>query len=171
MSAFLAGLLTPLTTPAHALALVAFGLCAGRQQVMSWSVGAFFAGVICGLVAIGLAVRPLFALDVLLGCTFVSGGIAALAWRLPAVLTLLLGASTGLALGLDSPPQAISLAAARMTLIGTAAAAICALVLVVLAAGLLKRTGAAIAMRVLGSWCAASAMLVLAVRFSRGLPY
>jgi hypothetical protein len=75
----------------------------------------------------------------------------------------------GLALGLDSPPQAISIADATTALIGTGLAACLALAIVVTVTSRLTRGWQRIGPRILGSWIAASAILVLALRFSRGL--
>jgi hypothetical protein len=84
---------------------------------------------------------------------------------------VLLAAVAGMALGLDSPPEAISIAVATTMLIGTALGASLALALVVAGAsyvGAQKWAAPRIGMRVLGSWIAASALLVLALRFARG---
>jgi hydrogenase/urease accessory protein HupE len=171
MSAFIGGVLAPATVPAHVLALVAIGLWIGRQPEATWCVAAFVVGAGCGLAAIAFAARPLFAVDVLLLCTVLCGGLAALARSLPMPLSLALAAATGVALGLDSPPRAISLTAATLTVIGTGLGAALALTVVATCARRVSRATTAIALRILGSWCAASAILVLALRFSRGLPY
>jgi hypothetical protein len=52
-----------------------------------------------------------------------------------------------------------------MTLIGTGCGAVAALALTTAAAALIRRAGWAIAVRVAGSWLAAIAMLVLALRW------
>jgi urease accessory protein len=79
-----------------------------------------------------------------------------------------LAAVTAVALGLDSPPQALSLARAWATLIGTGIGACMVLVMIVAATAGCSREWQRIGIRVIGSWIAASATLVLALRFARG---
>ena len=172
MSGFVGGLLHPLTVPAHVLALVALGLCIGQQPNARLAPSlAFVAGVSCGLLAVAFAAKPASAADLLLAATVLSGGLVAAARPLPAPVTAPLAAIGGIALGLDSPPQAISLTVANVMLIGTGLGACCALALVAVGCGFLDRDWQRIGMRILGSWTAASAILVLALRFVHGLPY
>jgi urease accessory protein len=171
MSAFAGGLVQPVMSPAHLLALMALGLCigqhgAGRRAVLA----AFAVGLAGGLLAIAYAARPTFALDALLVATMVAGAAAAVARPLPALVSVPLAAIMGAALGLDSPPQAISLTSAHLTLAGTGLGAW--LLLALVSAGATLLDGALrVAPRVLGSWAAASAMLVLALRLGRSAPY
>jgi hydrogenase/urease accessory protein HupE len=174
MNGLVGGLLQPLVLPAHALALLAFGLLIAQQRVerrlMLW--GAFVAGLAAGLIAIAFAVGQTPAGDVLLAAAGLAGLLVALGRPLPALVAAPLGAVVGAALGLDSPPEAISLAVATLTLIGTGIGASLALAAVVLGAsyvvGVRKWSALRIGVRILGSWIAASAMLVLALRFARG---
>jgi urease accessory protein len=122
-----------------------------------------------GLAALTRSVAPTWALDVLFLATVVSGLLVALACRLPSTMVAAPAAIIGGALALDSPPQAISLAAATMTLIGTGIGASLVLALVVTATGLLTRGWQRIGVRILGAWITASAMLVLALRYARGM--
>jgi urease accessory protein len=173
MSALLRGLLQPLMLPAQALALLAFGLLISQQRASSrlGALAAFVAGLAVGLSAIALAVGQTPAGDVLLGASGLAGLLVAIGRPPPALACALLAAIGGVALGLDSPPDAISIAAATIMLIGTALGASLALALVVAGASYLdaqKWIAPRIGMRVLGSWIAASALLVLALRFARG---
>jgi urease accessory protein len=124
------------------------------------------------LTAIALAVGETPAADVLLAAAVLTGALVALARPLPALACALLAAVTGAALGLDSPPEAISLALGTITLIGTGLGATIALMVVAAAAGYLVRVPEHVwlrtGVRVLGSWMAASALLVLALRLARG---
>ena len=173
MSALVRGLLQPLMLPAHALALLAFGLLIGQQRV-PWrllALAAFVAGLAGGLAAIALAVGQTPAADVLLAAAGLAGLLVAIGRPPPALACVLLAAVAGMALGLDSPPEAISIAVATTMLIGTALGASLALALVVAGAsyvGAQKWAAPRIGMRVLGSWIAASALLVRALRFARG---
>jgi hydrogenase/urease accessory protein HupE len=173
MSHFLRGLLQPLALPAHVLALLAFGLLIGQQGARTRLLGlaSFIAGLAGGLIAIALAVGQTQAANVLLAAVGLAGLLVAVGRPLPAFACALLAAAAGVALGLDSPPEAISIAAGTMMLIGTGVGASVVLAIVVASVGSIgaqKWTAPRIGMRVLGSWTAASAVLVLALRFARG---
>jgi hydrogenase/urease accessory protein HupE len=174
MSGLASGLLHPMLLPAHALALLAFGLFIALQQAerRAFLLAAFVAGLAAGLVAIALAVGQTPAGNILLVATGVAGLLVAVGWPIPALACVPLAAVAGMALGLDSPPEAISLAAATLTLIGTGIGASVALALIAVGAsyliGVRKWIAPRIGMRILGSWIAASAVLVLALRFARG---
>jgi len=169
-SAFAGGLLNPLTVPAHVLTLVGIGLLIGTQASGRLMPTLSFAiGTAIGLAAIARAVGLTPALDVLLVVSAVSGALVALAIAVPPILSAIVAAIAGLALGLDSPPQIVSLADATASLLGTGLSAVLAFVLVVLIAARLTHTWQCIGLRILGSWIAASATLVLALRFARGM--
>ena len=76
--------------------------------------------------------------------------------------------AAGAALGLDSPPETIFLGEAAVMLIGAACGAVAALALVTLCAAALGRPWQGMALRVAGSWIAAIAALVLALRWKVG---
>jgi hydrogenase/urease accessory protein HupE len=170
MSNLLGGLLHPLTVPAHAVALLALGLLIGqqRQGVRRVALLAFVVGLIAGLTAIALAVGPTSAADVLLAAAAVTGLLVALACPMPALACAALTVVTGGALGLDSPPEVIALLAATVMLIGTGLGACLVLAIVVACTSRLTRAWQRIGVRILGSWMAASAILVLALRLARG---
>jgi hypothetical protein len=73
---------------------------------------------------------------------------------------------SGAALGLDSPPQSIFLREAVAMLIGTACGDIAMLAIVALAASAIARLWQGVVLRVAGSWTAAIAILVLALRWA-----
>jgi hydrogenase/urease accessory protein HupE len=174
MSGFVAGLLHPLVLPAHVLALLALGVLIGQQMAgrQIVSLAAFVIGLAAGLTAIAFAVGQTLAADVLLAVAFVSGAFAAMARPLPALAYALLAAIAGVALGLDSPPETVSIAVATAMLIGTGLGASLALAVIVAGTsylfGVHEWIWARIGGRILGSWIAASAILVLALRFARG---
>jgi urease accessory protein len=169
-SAFAGGLLNPLTIPAHVLTLVGVGLLIGTQASGRLiAVLCFVAGLAGGLAAIARAIGLTPALDVLLILSTVSGALVALAIAVPPILSATVALIAGLALGLDSPPQVVSLADATASLVGTGLSAVLAFALVVLIAAHLTRIWQRIGLRILGSWIAASATLVLALRFARGV--
>ena len=169
LGGFLAGLIHPVLTPTHALALVGLGLLIGQQPAgKRWGPVALFAvALAAGLVALALAVGETPADDVLLGAVAITGVLVAAAMRLPLLLAGPLAALMGASIGLDSPPEMISLEAAVAMLIGTGLGALIALFLVVTGVSWLKRDWQRIGVRVLGSWTAASALLAIAVRFGR----
>ena len=170
MSGLVGGLLHPLTVPAHGLALLALGLLAGRQRAVDRyvSMAAFAAGLIAGLAAIASAVGPTAADVVVLVAAALAGLLVALARPLPLTAAAPLMAMSGIALGLDSPPEAISITVATGMLIGTGLGASLAFALVATCASRLMAAWQKIGMRIVGSWIAASALLVLALRFARG---
>jgi urease accessory protein len=173
MSAFVGGLLHPLAVPAHVLALLALGLLIGQQRAARLVVplAAFAAGLAAGLAALAFGVGQTSAPNLLLAAAAFTGLLVALARPLPALAGAPLAAIVGIALGLDSPPNVISISAATTMLIGTGVGATIALAIVALCARsaanarhIASRTG----VRILGSWTAASAVLVLALRLARG---
>jgi hydrogenase/urease accessory protein HupE len=174
MSGLIGGLLHPLTVPAHALALLALGLLVGQQRQgrQLLPVAAFVAGLAGGLTAIALAVGQTAAADVVLIAAALSGILVAVAHPLPAFVCAPLAAVAGMALGLDSPPEAISIVVGTAMLIGTGLGASLAVAIIVFGTSRVVRAsqgvGARTGVRVLGSWIAASAILVLTLRFARG---
>jgi urease accessory protein len=169
LGGFFAGLLHPVLTPTHGLALFGLGLLIGRQpagerllpQVL------FGAALAAGLLALALAVGETPADSVLLGGVAISGVLVAAAFRLPLLVLGPLAAAMGAAIGLDSPPDVFLIEEAIGMLIGTGLGAVIALGLVVEGAARMARDWQQIGVRVLGSWTAASALLAIAVRFAR----
>jgi urease accessory protein len=168
MSGLIGGLLHPFAVPVHVLALVAIGLLIGRQSERLIPLAAFVAGLAAGLGALALAFATTSAANILLAATILSALLVALAYQVPALVSVPLVATAGIALGLDSPPEAISIAAAVAMLIGTGIGASLATAIVAVGTGRLCRPWQQIGVRILGSWIAASAILVLALRFVRG---
>jgi urease accessory protein len=164
---FAAGFVHPLLAPAHLVSLVGFGLLVARAALRGCVVvGAAFAlGLAGGLGAIAWGVGETPANDVLFAAAGVCGATAALGIAVPVWLVVSAALIIGCAVGLDSPPDAISLREAVWTLIGTGGGAAAVLALMTAAAALIRWAGWAIALRVAGSWLAAVAVLVLAVRW------
>jgi urease accessory protein len=167
MSGLVGGLLHPLAVPAHILALLAIGLLIGQQRSRLVPLVAFLAGLAAGLGALVLAVATTSAVNVLLAGAAVSGLLVALARPLPALVSGPFAAIAGIALGVDSPPDAIAIAAAVAMLIGTGISASLAVAILAAGTSYLTRAWQQIGVRILGSWIAASAILVLALRFVR----
>jgi urease accessory protein len=154
--------------PAHLLALIAAALLAGPAGFLErvGFVAAFAAGLAAGLGALAAGVGETAAGDVLIVAAMICGLAAAAALRLPTGLAELLSFIVGLATGLDSPPEAILLREAILGLIGTACGGIATMAVMVALSAVLGRIWQAIGLRVAGSWTAAIAILVLALRWA-----
>jgi len=160
------GLLHPLLAPAHVVALAGLAVAAGRAGSRVAIVAAFALGLAGGLGAIAWGVGETPANDVLLAAAAACGVLAAGLPRLPAWLAVPPAPVIGVAIGLDSPPQAISVGAAVPMLLGTACGGVIALALLAAAASALAGRWQGIVLRVAGSWLAAIAILVLALRWA-----
>jgi urease accessory protein len=163
---FTGGMLHPLLIPAHAMALVAVGLLIGRAPLRGLLAIAFTLALVGGLGALITGVGETAAANVLLVASAIAGVLLAIAVATPLVaapLAIVIGA----AVGLDSPPQEISVGLALRALAGTAIGAGGLVALIALCAARLHRPWQTIAVRVFGSWIAASAILVLALQLAR----
>jgi urease accessory protein len=169
LGGFYGGLLHPVLTPTHGLALLGLGLLIGQQPAGKRALPQllFGAALAAGLLALALAVGETPAGTVLLGGVAITGVLVAAAFRLPLLVLGPLAAAMGAAIGLDSPPDVLSLHEAIGMLIGTGIGAVIALGLVVEGAARMACDWQRIGVRVLGSWTAASALLAIAVRFAR----
>ena len=163
LQAFVDGLLNPLTTPAHVLTLLALSLLMALQPQRFVVLLIFALALAAGFLAIVLAVETTPARTVLLAVATALGVMVAAAWA-PKLLARLLAAIAGAALALDSPPQAVTLAEAYATIAGTAVGACTMLVVVAAIAAHANADWQRLGVRILGSWIAASAILVLAVQ-------
>jgi urease accessory protein len=160
--------LHPLATPAHIIALTGLGLVAGRstQFTRAAIVAAFALGLATGLLAVAQGVGETSAGDALLANATLCGLAAASGIAAPTALAVPVVFACGIALGLDSPPETISYGEAVATLIASAAGGVAALALTTLATAAAARYRDGIALRVAGSWVAAIAILVLALRWA-----
>ena len=165
---FFGGLLHPAFTTAHMMATLAIGLLIG-QQAPPWSRGApaaFVVALIAGLASLTTGIVPQRAGEGVLLLALVCGGMVALGRALPEAAGYVLAVAAGAAIGLDSPPEVLSVRDANLMLIGTALGGTVLLVFVVEIATRLTHPWQRIGARILGSWIAASAILVLALRFA-----
>jgi urease accessory protein len=175
LSAGIDGLVHPLATPAHAIALIGLALLAGRNDRNSPSAGAviiaaFSPGLAIGLAALTWGAGETPAVDVLLAGAALCGLMAAAGVMAPvavaAPVAFLVAFLAGVALGLDSPPDSIRLDDAAAMLIGVAGGSLAALAAMARAASAIARWRKGIALRVFGSWIAAIAIMALAVRWA-----
>jgi urease accessory protein len=161
------GLLHPYLVPAHAMSLIALGLFIGRQRDQGIPLLTFNIALVAGLIALTFAVGQAPAGEVLLGNTTLVGVLLAAAWTPPRPLGWIIAAVSGGALALDSPPETISIAEANLMLLGTGLGALSALGAVVGGASYLTHPWQRLAVRIVGSGIAASAILMLAPTFVR----
>jgi urease accessory protein len=164
MTAFLAGLLHPLLVPTHTMAVLALALLIGQQSWDRTIPIVYVIALAAGLGAIALAYVPILAQEALLAASATAGLLLALARPLPPIVGWCLAGAIGAALALDSPPEAISLTEANLTLLGTAFGAAFVLLILVQGTSRLRHHWQRIGARIAGSWIAASAILVLALR-------
>jgi hydrogenase/urease accessory protein HupE len=166
---FPGGLLHPLAAPAHALALVGLGLLIGQQprRQRTRLLIVFAAALFAALGAIMAAFVFTEGKTVLLAVAAISGILVALARPVPAFAVAVLAALSGIAIEFDSVPAEISISATLRALAGTTIGAALALTFVALASADPRRQWLRIGVRIVGSWTAASAILVLAVQFAR----
>lgn len=164
---FLAGLIHPLSLTAHVMALLGLGLMVGQQSRRGVILAAFALGLMVGLAALAAAVGETRAPVVLLAGAAIAGLAVAIGCPVPGILAAPLALVVGAAVGLDSPPRAASIPAANAALAGTALAAFAAVALIAAITARLRREWPRIGIRVLGSWIAASAILVVTLYLTR----
>ena len=165
---FAGGLLHPLLVPAHGLALVGLGILISQQA--DWGRAVVLAAIVAlaaGLGVMTLGVVPLFVGEALLGLAAVTGLLVALARPVPDIAGAVLATATGFAIALDSPPEVLSLREANLMLVGTGLGAASLVIVMSELARRLQSAWPRIGMRIIGSWIAASAILVLALRLAR----
>jgi len=167
MTALFAGLLHPLIVPAHVLAIGALALLIGQQTWGRTAPMVYAVAVLAGLGAIAMAYVPKFNEEVLIALATITGLLVALARPLPEGFGSLLAAALGLSLALDSPPEVLALLQANLTLLGTAVGAVLLLLVLLQGTARLRHHWQRIGARILGSWIAAIAILVLALRLVR----
>jgi urease accessory protein len=164
---FWGGLLHPYFVPAHGAVVVALGLLIGQQGWGRVTPVAFILALVAGLALIWLAVVPRYANEALLALAALTGLLTAWGRPLPELVGIGLGALAGIVVGLDSPPEVLSVREANLMLIGTWLGGSLFLVLAAEGGSMLVKSWQRIGARVAGSWIAAAAILVLALNFSR----
>ena len=167
---FFSGALHPLIAPALLLSLSAYGLllgqaCQGRLPRAGWPLGALLAAMVLGL-ALHRWAEGLDTDRLLLLCGAFAGVAVALAWRLPRSINLTLGFFIGLATGLASAPSGVQGRDWAVMLAGTLLASFGLPAWVAAMVTLAEHAWLKIAVRVLGSWLAAAAFLVLSLSFA-----
>lgn len=165
---FYNGLLHPILVPAHLLLLIAVGLLLGQQgpKRVELALGGFATAIVVGLVmawfSIGIGLETLvLALSAAVGLLVAISPQMALPWCV--VIALL----AGLFLGIDSAQEELSGKDKLVTLFGSGVAIyFLTLYPLALAEYFNKKAWQKIGTRIMGSWIAASSLLVLALSIS-----
>jgi len=165
---FQGGFVHPILVPAHVLSLVALGLLVGQQRKAHRTPLIFiFAAGFAIAVALIAAAHAYETGPAVLAVALIGGLLVALGRPLPLIVTAVLVLIGAFAIMFDSVPALVS---ARDTLVTLAGTALGAWLVLITIAGItidLKYDWIRIGVRVLGSWSAAVAMLVLALQFGR----
>jgi urease accessory protein len=168
MSAFIGGV-TDFPTPIDLLAVIALGLLAGQRgrRFPVLVLIALAAGLFVGSFAVATGVGENPAAIALLALAAIGAASVIAALALPAWIAALLAFAIGAALPLNAPPHAITIAGAIAAQAGFAVAGLATFAAVSLIAMNTTRPWQRIGLRIVGSWIAASAILVLALRLAR----
>ena len=161
---FFSGVVHPLFEPAQWMALVALGLLIGQRGLQATQPAAlsFVIGSLLGLLAAVLGATPNTDPFLLAGAGLI--GLAVLtALPLPRAVCAVVAAAVGLGVGLGSAPEAAAGSARIVMLLGSAVGACVWMFNVVGVVHEAKRPWLRIGVRVVGSWIAASAVLVTAL--------
>jgi urease accessory protein len=160
---FYGGMLHPVLVPAHVIALIAMGLWLAQQRHSS---GHATVAIVLA-VPVGMVVAAVTGWqDAEIVILALAAGVAVavgLARNVPWVWRAIVGAALGALLGVDSLPDGLSGRALWMSLGGTWLAVLLALACVMALSDLAIRPWMKIGLRVVASWLAAAAILVLAL--------
>ena len=165
---FYNGLLHPVFVPAHWLLLVALGLLIGQNGIYPnrAAFAAFLAATAIGLIGAWFSIGGEMEM-VLLGAAVVIGLAIAASLSMRPSVSVILAVLVGLLVGIDSAQQTLSGKDKLLTLVGTGVGIS---LLMIYAIGLAdffnKKAWQKIGIRVVGSWIAASSLLVLALSFA-----
>lgn len=162
---FYSGMLHPLRVPSHALTLVAVALLVGQGGADRFRlVGvAFLAGLALGLVLGGIGITPPGLETFLLALAGVAGLCVAAAWQPPQLIRAALAGLAALAIGIDSLPESLATRGSIVLVAGTVASVLFLPLLVAGATIEPRRRWQEIGVRVVASWTAAAALMVLAL--------
>lgn len=163
IGSFYGGMLHVLAVPAHWVAVVAMGLWLGQTwpRGMPAAIGFLVATPVGMAAALLVAWPPGEQAALMLGAA--TGLAVAAALRPPVAVQSGLGVLLGLVIGADSLPDGLSGRPLWMSLAGTWLALLLGIAWVVAVAEMAVRPWMKIAQRVVASWLAAAALLVLAL--------
>jgi urease accessory protein len=166
---FQGGLLHPLLVPSHGLALIALGLLLGAQplRIRLWLIAAFVLSMALSFELVSLAFATVSAELATLVLAAITGLLLASGWKAPVPAAALLSIGLGAAILFDSVPAVPSVRETVITLCGTALSATALIAVAAFLSAALPAFWQRIGIRVAGSWIAASAILVLALRLAK----
>lgn len=169
VSGFPGGLAHPVLVLSHALALLALGLLAGAQPVRLRIalVAIFVAGTALSFGMVTLAYSTERAELVVLALAALTGLAVASGCNVPFRAAAAIAAGLAGAILFDSVPAVPSVRETLLALSGTALAATAMIAATAFISAALPAFWQRIAIRIAGSWIAASAILVLALRLAK----
>ena len=161
---FVNGLVHPFVIPAHIIGILMLGMFTGQHgsQAMKWCLASFMLSVIAGLLVTTIWLWQPIQLVILVTCMLLGLGVA-IARQIPLPWLVGLVAIVGFMLGLDSPQPELAGRERLAALFGTLLGCFFSLVYIAATTEILTRSWQKIGVRILGSWGAASALMVLAL--------
>ncbi|WP_020176882.1 HupE/UreJ family protein [Methyloferula stellata] len=169
LSDFNAGVIHPLLTLQHALALIAFGLMCGQHgaSLLRYGLPALTLGLGLGFAGAYLG-ETLPAAPTILTVLGLAAGLAVAAnYRLPAWAAMGLGGMIGLMIGLESKPETATLLAQLAGISGTTIAVLLLFLNLAGLAAFVTAQWLQIGVRILGSWTSAAAFLNIMLLFRK----
>ena len=165
---FPGGLLHPLLVPAHALTLIALGLLAGTfsRQTLVMLLAIFLAAAVASFALVAMAFSATQAETLILCLGAAIGLMLAANLTPPAPLAAILTAAIASAILFDSVPPVLTVSETALGLAGTTLSAVALVAATALVSRALPRRVRQIGIRIAGSWIAASAIMVLALRLA-----
>ena len=168
---FLQGLQHPFLTPAHLVTLIALGVLLGQQAKQNGynALLTFIAFVLVSLVSTRVFRTNINAEIILLTLAGFMAILTAIKLSLPNWATHILAIVVGALIGIDSAPVIIpGLKAAKIyaDLAGILVSVSLILILISVLSQLINTLWQGIALRIIGSWLFASALMVLALMFA-----
>jgi len=169
VAGFSGGIAHPLLVLSHALSLLALGLLAGMQPPLQRAalIAVCLAAMAVSFAMITFAYSSERAELLVLVLAVLTGLALASGLKVSFAIAAALAACLGSAILVDSVPAVPSVRETLLTLSGTALAAIVMIAVVAFLSATLPAFWQRIGIRVAGSWIAASAILVLALRLAK----
>lgn len=161
---FYNGMLHPLLVPAYLLAIISLGLLFGQHAPVSsqYAMPAFALTLVTALCIPPATSEPI-PQSIMLGFVFVAGFVVAASLNVGVYLSAIFGTAIGGLIGMNSKLDALAEGLSWLSLAGSALGAVLAVVALGGTIATLRRRWQRIGVRVLGSWTAASAFLVIAL--------
>ncbi|EJT02606.1 HupE/UreJ family protein [Rhizobium sp. CCGE 510] len=168
---FYNGMLHPYLVPGHLLVLLALGLMIGQHAPGSsrFALPTFLAAFVASAALASMLPLVVLPETILLVVSLLAGMMVAASIAPGVVLPILLAVTAGIVLGLNSSPEGVPSGQAGVALAGTVVGAFLGILYAGGLAAWLSRLPSwpPIAVRVVGSWTSASALLVLVLEYSK----